>query len=143
MSHRFVVDVDIAAPVARVWAALCDPSEVEGWAGVTRASVPDGYPAPGQHARWRAPFGPFSLTLHDRVRAVEGLDDRRRLAATLEVGPARIEEEYRLAATDIGSWLVADYEVLGRRAGLGWLARRLVEGDLRASISRLKAYCER
>jgi uncharacterized protein YndB with AHSA1/START domain len=140
VSPRFIVDVDIAAPVARVWRALCDPVEVEAWAGVARASVPDGYPAPGQHARWRTPLGPLSLTLHDRV---QGVEEERRLAARLEVGPARIEEEYRLVPTDAGTWLVADYQLAGRRAGLGRLARLLVEGDLRASIGKLKTYCER
>jgi uncharacterized protein YndB with AHSA1/START domain len=140
VSRRVVVDVDIAAPPARVWRALCDPAEVASWAGVGPLDVPDGYPAAGQHARWRARQGPLPLTLDDRVSLVE---EERRLAATIEVGPAHIEEEYRLVPTATGTWLVSDNLVRGRWPGLGRVARHLLARDVRSAMQRLSAHCER
>jgi uncharacterized protein YndB with AHSA1/START domain len=138
VSHRVVVD--IGAPPARVWRALCDPAEVASWAGVVPLAVPEGYPTAGQHARWRARQGRLTFILDERVSLVEA---ERRLAATIDLGPAHIEEEYRLVPTPAGTWLVADNLVSGRWPGLGGVARRLVVRDVRSAMQRLSAYCER
>jgi uncharacterized protein YndB with AHSA1/START domain len=140
VSHRVVVDIDIAAPPARVWHALCDPAEVACWAGLTPLEVPDGYPVAGQHARWRGRFGPLPFTIDDRVRVVDG---ERILGATLELGPAHVEEEYRLVPTASGTWLVSDNLVTGRWPGLGWLAGRFLARDVRSTMRRLSQFCER
>jgi uncharacterized protein YndB with AHSA1/START domain len=140
-----VVTVDVAAPVGRVWRALTDPSEVERWDGVRAVAVPDGYPAPGQHARWSTGAGPLRLTLHDRVRVVEA---NVRLASTIDVGFVHVEEEYRLRPSGSGTHLVSDNAVSARSArrggalGLGRVAALLTRRNVTASMARLRAFCE-
>jgi len=140
-----VVTVVVAAPVARVWRALTDPSEVQRWDGVRAVAIPAGYPAPGQHARWSTVAGPFRLTLHDRVRVVV---PPARLASTIDVGFVHVEEEYRLSPSGSGTLLVSDNAVSARSApwgailGLGPLAALLTARNVGASMARLRAFCE-
>jgi carbon monoxide dehydrogenase subunit G len=140
-----VVTVVVAAPVARVWRALTDPSEVERWDGVRAVAVPEGYPAPGQYARWSTSAGPLHLTLHDRVRVVEPTE---RFASTIDVGFVHVEEEYRLRPSGLGTLLVSDNAVSARPVGsagvlgIGRLAAWLTGRNVGASMARLKAFCE-
>jgi len=137
--HLAVV-VDIGAPVPVVWEALTVPARVSAWDGVEPVDVPPGYPAPGQHARWRARLGPLRLTLHDRVRAV---DPGLCLASTIDVAFVHVEERYTLAETAGGTRVTSDNAVSSPVPGLSPLAHRLTRTNVAASMDRLKAYCER
>ena len=134
------VAVAVVAPVspARVWRALIEPTEVARWDGVEPLDVPPAYPASGQHARWRTHVGPLSLTLHDRVRAVEY---ERTLASTIDVGFVHVEERYRLVAGGDGTVVVAENDVTATLPGLRWLAVALTRRSVRASMARLAAFC--
>jgi len=133
------VVVAVAASPERVWKALTVPSEVSAWDGVNPLDVPDLYPVPGQHARWTTRVGPFRLTLHDRVRSVlEG----RELSSTIDVGFVHLEEQYLLGPTEAGTELVSESHVSSRVPGLGWLAARLTQSSVRASMERLRVRCE-
>lgn len=136
---QVAVTISIARPPQRVWRALCEPAEVVRWDGVTQLWVPEGYPAAGQYARWSSAIGPWRLTLHDRVQAVE---PPRRLRSTIDIGFVHVEEEYRLTPSDAGTLLVSDNAVSSRRRGLRWLAVALTRQNIRASLGRLKAFCE-
>jgi uncharacterized protein YndB with AHSA1/START domain len=151
--HSFTVSVDIAAPPARVWRALCDPAEVVQWdSGVEEAlDAPPDYPQPGQHVRWRYANGLFR-TLHDRPREVV---PERKLSSELSLGFARFHETYTLEPLDGstglttggGTRLSAAMNVwallplaggLVERLYLGAQARRTVE----ASLQAIKRHCE-
>jgi hypothetical protein len=134
-----VVATFIAANRARVWRALTVPTEVAQWDGVERAAVPEGYPAPGQHARWRLPVGPLTLTLHDRVRIV---DRDSRFSSSIDVGFVHLEEQYTLASVGSGTIVVSENEVVARRRVLRRVARRLTRRNVRTSMQRLKRFCE-
>jgi uncharacterized protein YndB with AHSA1/START domain len=136
---RVVVTVRIAAPAGRVWNALTVPSQVRVWDGVTPLDVPEGYPEPGQHACWITSVGPFRLTLHDRVRAV---DPGVRLASSIDVAFVHVDEEYRLEPAAPGVELISDNEVRSSVPALGRLARRLTRANVETSMARLKAFCE-
>jgi len=134
------VTTEIAAPLARVWRALTVPHEVSAWDGVAPLDVPVGYPQVGQHARWRSRFGPLRLTLHDRIEAVE---EGRRLAASIDVGFVHVAEEYRLSpGPGGGTTLVTDDDARSRVPGLTWLALRLTQANVAASMARLRSFCE-
>ena len=138
---RVTVATLIAAPVEKVWRALTVPEEVSGWDGVSQLDVPDDYPSVGQHARWRSPFGPLQLTLHDRIGVIE---EGRRMAAAIDVAFVHLDEEYCLLPTsDGGTILVTNDDVRSRVPGLGWLAVRLTKANVHTSMARLKEYCER
>jgi hypothetical protein len=142
---RVVVELRTTAPPERVWRALTEPDAVAAWDELAPLEVPAGYPAPGQHARWRTRVGPLRLTLHDRVGAVA---PERRLASVIDVGFVRVEEEYRLEALDgpgsqpAGTRLVSDNLVHSRLPGLGRLADRLVRHSVVMSMDRLRQFCE-
>jgi uncharacterized protein YndB with AHSA1/START domain len=138
--RKVIVDVEIGAPVDRVWRALTVPSEVALWDGVAPRAVPDGYPAVGHHARWLTPVGPVRVTLHDRIRAV---DPMTRLASSIDVGFVHVDEEYRLEPSPPGTTLVSENAVRSRIPGLGWLAVHLTQANVEASMGRLKVFCER
>ena len=132
--------VEIDAPIERVWRALTVPSEVSQWDGVEPLDVPDDYPAPGQHARWRTRFAGVPITLHDRITAVE---DPHRFASTIDVAFVHVEEEYRLTASaDGGTSLVSDNDVSSGALGMGGLAARLTRANVRTSMERLRKHCE-
>ena len=86
---RTAIDGLIAAPLERVWRALTIPAEVERWAGVTSIQVPDGYPQPGQVARW----DDDGVVLYDYI---VGVADHRVLASRLTRAHALVVERYEL-----------------------------------------------
>ena len=107
--YPFALTVEISAPVARVWRALCDPREVLAWDSGLEAALepPDDYPRPGQHVKWRCRSGPFRV-LHDRPQeVVEG----RRLRSLLTLGPYRYDETYMLETSSRGCRLTAAVSV--------------------------------
>jgi uncharacterized protein YndB with AHSA1/START domain len=135
------LSTEISAPVGRVWRALTVPEEVSAWDGVVPLEVPVDYPKVGQHALWRAAFGPLRLTLHDRIRVVE---ETKRMAATIDLAFVHVDEEYRLRPTaDGGTMLVTGDEVRSGVPGLNWLAVRLTRANVASSMARLKDFCER
>ena len=138
---RVLVTTEIAAPPARVWRALTVPAEVAAWDGVEPLDVPEDYPQPGQHARWRSWFGPVGLTLHDRISVI---DDERRMVAEIDLAFVHVDEEYRLLAGPDGTTttLVTDDAVRSHVPGLGWLAIRLAQADVASSMGRLRQHCE-
>jgi uncharacterized protein YndB with AHSA1/START domain len=139
--RRVVVAVTVDAPVERVWRALCDPTEVAVWDGARPASVPVGYPRPGQHARWRTTWFGLPVVLHDRVRAVEA---PRRLAARITYAGIDIDEEYRLDATAPATTTVtSDNLVRSRPRGFSRLAVRHTRRSVEAAMRRLAEHCAR
>ena len=144
--YAFTVHVDIAAPPARVWNALCDPAQVVQWdTGVAAAlDAPADYPQAGQHVRWRYRHGPFR-TLHDRPQEVI---PERRLRALLSVGPFRFDETYTLEAHAGATRLSAGLEVWAPAGVVGRLIERLYLGPraqaaVTSSLQAIKAHCER
>jgi uncharacterized protein YndB with AHSA1/START domain len=136
--RRVVERVRIDAPIDVVWHALCDPREVEAWDGARPVDVPDDYPQPGQHARWRTRIGPFPVTLHDRVQAVEA---PHRLAARITYGVVDLDEEYTLVAVDGDATVLTSTNVVRSRVpGLGRYAARTTHHAVRAALDRLAVY---
>ena len=143
--YAFTVTVDIAAPRARVWRALCDPAEVLQWdTGVAEAlEAPVDYPQPGQHVRWRYTNGPFRI-LHDRPQEVVA---ERTLRSLLTVGPFRFDETYTLEAHGAGCRLTAAMKVYAPPPILGALVERCYLGPrtqatVTASLQAIKRHCE-
>ena len=143
--YRFVVSMEIGAPSARVWRALCDPEEVVVWdTGVEKAiDAPDDYPQPGQHVRWRYRNGPFRI-LNDRPQEVVA---ERRLRSLLAVGPFRFDEAYTLEANGGGCKLTTEMDVTVPLPGIGWVIERLYLGPateraVAASLKAIKRHCE-
>jgi len=151
--YSFTVSIDIAAPPARVWRALCDPAQVVQWdSGVVEAlDAPADYPQPGQHVRWRYANGPFR-TLHDRPREVE---PERTLRSFISIGPIWFDETYTLEpgagstglTTSGGCRLSAAMRVRGPLPPLGSLLERLYLGPesrrtVTASLAAIKKHCE-
>lgn len=97
---RVTVTVEIRASLHRVWEALVDPAQVTQWDGAVPVKVPEGYPCPGQRARWRVRVWGVPLILHDEVRDVLPL---RCLRTRLRYAFTRIEEEYRLEESFAGT----------------------------------------
>lgn len=145
MTVSFTVSIDIAAPPARVWRALCDPEEVVRWdTGVVAAiDAPADYPQPGQHVRWRYSNGPFRL-LHDRPQEVVA---ERTLRSLISVGPTEMDETYMLQALDGGTRLTATMLVRVRWPVAGVIAERALFGPaarraVAASLQAIKRHCE-
>ena len=144
--YAFTVTVDIAATPARVWRALCDPTEVIQWdTGVVNAlDAPANYPQPGQHVRWQYANGPFRI-LHDRPQEVVA---ERTLRALLAVGPFRFDETYTLERSNGGCRLAAALEVrvplpvLGRAVERFYLGPRS-QATVLESLQAIKRHCER
>ena len=143
--YSFRVTVDIAAPPARVWRALCDPAEVVQWdTGVEEAlDAPPDYPQPGQHVRWRYSNGPFR-TLHDRPQEVV---PERTLRSLISIGPFRFDETYTLEASAGGCRLTASMEARAPVPVVGWLIERVYLGPqsrrtVAASLEAIKRHCE-
>lgn len=143
--YAFSRSVDIDAPPARVWRALCDPAEVVQWdSGVVAAlDAPNDYPQPGYHVRWRYANGPFR-TLHDRPQQVE---PERTLRSLLDVGPFRFDEAYTLEERAGGCRLTASMRVSAPLWLTGPFLERLylgpeTERTVGASLAAIKAHCE-
>ncbi|MBI4515835.1 MAG: SRPBCC family protein [Deltaproteobacteria bacterium] len=144
--YAFTVSVDIGAPPARVWRALCDPAEVVQWdTGVAAAlDAPPDYPRPGQHVRWRYTNGPFR-TLHDRPQAVV---PERTLRSLLGVGPFRFDETYTLAPHPGSCRLTAAMLVRVPIPLVGVVVEHCYLGPrtqatVAASLEAIKHHCER
>lgn len=144
--YSFSVGVEIDAPPARVWRALCDPAEVAQWdTGIEGAiDAPADYPQPGQYVRWRYANGPYR-TLHDRPQEVVA---ERTLRSLISVGPTEMDETYTLEAIDGGTRLTARMLVRVTWPIAGVLAERLVFGPasrraVAASLAAIKVHCER
>jgi len=143
--REFSLSVEIAAPPARVWRALCDPAEVVVWdTGIERAlDAPTDYPRAGQYVRWRYNNGPFRL-LHDRPQEVV---PERTLRSLLAVGPLRFDEAYTLDAKDAGCRLTAAMRLWMPIPVLGPLIERLYgerasRTTVGASLRAIKLLCE-
>ncbi len=143
--YAFTAHVDIAAPPARVWRALCDPVEVVRWdTGVVEAlDAPSDYPQPGQHVRWRYSNGLFRV-LHDRPQEVAA---ERTLRSLITIGPFRFDETYALAPSGGGTTLSAEMKVRAPVPVLGSLLERLYLGPqsrrtVEASLRAIKRHCE-
>jgi uncharacterized protein YndB with AHSA1/START domain len=143
--YRFSTTIDIDAPPARVWRALCVPAEVVQWdSGVVEPiDAPADYPQPGQYVRWRYANGPFKL-LHDRPQEVV---PERTLRSIISLGPTSFDETYTLEPLDSGCRLTAAMEIhvpwwllgpLASRRYVGPESKRAVEKSLHA----IKAHCE-
>jgi Polyketide cyclase / dehydrase and lipid transport len=113
---------------------------VRAWDGAVPSSVPDGYPAPGQHARWRTAIGPLPVVLHDRVRAVE---PPTRLAARITYAFVDLDEEYVLERDGDATLVTSANDVRSRLPGLGWLATRHTRRAVRDAMARLATHCAR
>lgn len=143
--YSFVVTIDIAAPPARVWRALCDPAEVVQWdSGAEHAlDPPADYPQAGQHLRWRYANGPFRI-LHDRPQEVVVEQTLRSLIA---IGPLRFDETYTLTPSNGGTRLSAAMDVWVPVPLLGSPLERLYVGPesrrtVDASLGAIKEHCE-
>lgn len=143
--REFSLSVEIAAPLSRVWRALCDPAEVVVWdTGIERAlDAPADYPQPGQYVRWRYNNGPFRL-LHDRPQEVV---QERTLRSLLAVGPLRFDETYTLDATGAGCRLTAAMKLWMPIPVLGPLVEqvygeRVARSAVGASLRAIKRLCE-
>jgi hypothetical protein len=143
--HSFTLSIDIAAPPARVWRALCDPAEVVQWdSGVVEAlDAPDDYPQPGQHVRWRYRGGPFGI-LHDRPQEVV---QEQKLTSDLGVGPFRFHETYRLEPVGAGCRLTVAMNLWALLPLVGSLVERLYLGastrrTVQESLESIMRHCE-
>ena len=143
--YSFSEAVDIEVPEARVWKALCDPTEVVRWdaGGEAALDARQDYPQPGQHVRWRYASGPFRI-LHDRPQEVV---PERRLRSLLALGPFRFDETYTLEAVERGCRLTASMDVRVPWPVVGPAIEKLYVGPAtrRAmvdSLGAIKRHCE-
>lgn len=133
------ITVTVAASPKRVWQALVTPAEVRQWDGARPLSVPEGYPAAGQHARWAVRVGGWPVTLHDRIRAVE---PEVRLASAIDIGVVHLDEEYRLHPASGGTRLVLVDHVSSPVPGVALLAAGWIRRTVPEALRRLAALCE-
>jgi uncharacterized protein YndB with AHSA1/START domain len=143
--YTFTITVDIDAPPARVWRALCDPAEVVVWdTGVVEAiDAPPDYPQPGQRVRWRYANGPYKELLDQPQEVVP----ERTLRSLIKVGPTRMDETYTLEPTAGGTQLSARMLVRMPWPIVGVIAERVVFGPatrrtVSASLRAIKGHCE-
>ena len=145
MPYVVELSIDIAAPPARVWRALCQPEEVTRWDSTVVAALdaPPDYPQPGQHVRWRC-RGTAEL-LHDRPQDVE---PEVRLHSLLDFGRQHLDETYTLSPTPIGTRVNLHIDVKVSAPFIaGAILRRFVDGpavrnSFEVSLTNLKYYCE-
>lgn len=132
---------DIGASPARVWRALTAPGEVRAWDGAIPLDVPDDYPKPGQHARWRVAIGPRALVLHDRVRRV---DEGVCLQSDIAYGFIRLDETYLVqAGEEPGTTrLLTIVGIDASPAVFRPVAERVAAPAVRAAMRRLAAHCQ-
>jgi uncharacterized protein YndB with AHSA1/START domain len=139
------LSMDIAAPPAQVWRALCDPAAVARWdtSVVAALDAPADYPQPGQHVRWRC--RDTSELLHDRPQEVV---PERRLHSLLDFGRQHLDETYELVETPAGTQI--DLRIMLKINTpfiAGPILLHLIDGPIvrrtsEASLTNLKFYCE-
>jgi uncharacterized membrane protein len=143
---RAAESIEIAAPPARIWAVVSDPSRILSFmSGVTRWEV-EGSPRTGLGARYRVLFRIGAAEIGGLIEFVEW-DEGRDLAWTSVLGIDQ-RGRWRLRATSDGRTRVElrmAYGVAG--AGIsGWVAERLaaptVSGHLRRTLRALKRLIE-
>ncbi len=144
--YSFTISVEVGATAARVWRALCDPSEVVQWdTGVLEAlDAPPDYPQPGQHVRWRYSNGPFRGFLHDRPQEVV---PERTLRTHISFAGGWLEETFRLTPAGARTRVGLLMRVRAPLPLLGWLLERLYLGSssrktMMKSFAALKKHCE-
>jgi uncharacterized protein YndB with AHSA1/START domain len=142
--YRIQLTIDIAAPIDRVWRALCDPAEVVQWdsAVVEALDAPPDYPRPGQQVRWRVRN--TTALLHDSPQEVE---PPSRLRSILTLGRDRLDETYTLVACPDRTSLTCYVELTTHIPLLPPLVERLRTGpatrrSFTASLAALKHHCE-
>ncbi len=146
---RLNLSLNIAAPPARVWSALCEPAQVSQWDSSVSGALdaPADYPRPGQHVRWRLKDG-FWRLLHDRPQEVVR---EQKLRSLLSTGLVRYDETYTLVESDsdCGSStdLKLELQVSVAIPLLGGLVDRMMAAaDARrgfeTSLASLKLHCE-
>ena len=142
---RIEYAVEIAAPPASVWRALCDPAEVVRWeSGVVEAlDAPSDYPRPGQRVHWRTTGSPPSVLL-DQPQVVQR---ERVLRSLLSVGRTRMDETYTLSPAANGCRLSVTVEATSTVPMLGRLFERArlassVRRDFVAALDSIKRHCE-
>jgi hypothetical protein len=143
--YSFASSIEIAAPVERVWRALCNPAEVVQWdeAVLGALDAPADYPQPHQHVRWRYAQGPFRL-LHDRPKEVV---PNRTLRSLLSLGPFLFDETYALTSANGGTWLRASMIVRAPLPPFGLIIERLylaaqTKRTVEMSLQAIKRHCE-
>jgi len=137
--------MDIAAPVAQVWRALCDPTAVTRWdtSVVAALDAPADYPQSGQHVRWRC--RDTSELLHDRPQEVV---PERRLRALLDLGRQHLDESYELTETAAGTHidlhiaLKVNAPFIAGPTLLHLIDGPMVRRSFEASLTNLRFYCE-
>jgi hypothetical protein len=146
--HRHI---QIAAPVHRVWRALCLPDEVAQWDGAVHFPIdaPVDYPQPGQRVRWHT-TGTLLRVLIDEPREVI---PNRRLRSNLSLGPARFDEVYTLETCADNAEIPADQCLLNMSLTLHVVAvplRRLwyrhfvsdTPASMESALRSIRIHCE-
>jgi uncharacterized protein YndB with AHSA1/START domain len=141
--YSFTLAVDIDAPPARVWRALCDPAEVVQWdvPVVEALDAPADYPKSGQDVRWRLRTGGV---LRDRPQEVV---PERKLRSLITVGGGQLDETYTLEPRGAGTHLEMLMHVRVPLPVVGWLVERLYGGptsrkQMAQSLGGIKKHCE-
>jgi hypothetical protein len=141
--YRFRLETLVAAPVERVWRALCDPSEVVRWDSdvIEAVDAPPDYPRPGQSVHWRCRDGSILLDQPQEVA------ERRRLRSLLRLGRFRYDETYDLAPQAEGTHLAVTLSVTSELPVVGAIDALLIGGPraragFAASLAGLKRHCE-
>jgi hypothetical protein len=139
----------LAAPRARVWAALTDPVEVARWRPGLRGAPrgAPGYPAPGAAVRWRCRVRDLPLELEEtpiEIALGERLHTRFRLGlfafeATFALAPVEGESE----RTRVGLQIHVGNEVPVVGGTLDRFSVRRLATELAATnLQALRDWCE-
>jgi hypothetical protein len=144
-----VMSAVINADPQQVWNALTTPRELVAWDEriVDSVDVPESYPAPGQHARWRYKLGSIQVIMHDRPREIVPLE---RLRSSLRLGSMRFEQTYTLRSepgepsrTRLGMKLVAENSVPVVGAVVDrFEIRRLATDQIDTTLRSVQKWCE-
>jgi len=139
----------VAAPRARVWAALSDPGELVHWRPglVAPLEGAEGYPRPGETVRWRCRVRELPIELRETpLEVVVG----ERLAARTQLGLFRFEASFTLAPlaadpprTRVGLQIQVANELPVVGGTLDRFAARRLATELAATeLMALRDWCE-